>query len=491
MEMDATNRETQAEKPSQYEQLTGETGRRIRYRAERFPSARLFNGTTPEFLIGGEAVSLENLSFSGLAVVTPRKYAVGDKLPVQIIHRGLVLHEAVVEVRRNYTENSKQLMAVQITDHPIVVSQLIDSYHKQRLRARLETNIDIANRPVPLEYKAFCADVVYLIRSYRTAIEGFNIRLGTPEAEEALNYFEEKLAPLWREVEIKGAGLTYGIYEDPEVQRAYKEFTERTVTPEILNGPIFHRSYFKPRGFPGDSEIMAYVYDKERLGAAPFDQVCHYLGIQSAFCLGTRMEWMCDLLQTEIKAGKRNGDQQPFGITNLGAGAAREISLLLKAISCNEDINITLIDQDELALKSAYQTSFLALAEKSKHIQIDCMHVSFKELMMAGRLFKKIPPQQVIYSIGLMDYFKIPMAKLFARSVYSQLAPGGLMVLANMREFPGTIRWVLEYVTDWSLIFRSREDMEEIAADLGTAEVEVKLDSTGQVYFLCARKPLA
>jgi len=489
MEMDATNRETQAEKSSQYEKLTGETGRRIHYRAERFTSAKLFNGSTPEFLIGGDEVSLENLSFSGFAMTTAKKFDVGDKLPVQIIHHGLVLHEAMIEVRRVENEGTKNLVGAQITDHPIVVSELIDRYHKQRLRVRLENRGPKANNLVPPQYKAFCAEVVYLIRSYRTAIEGFNLQNNTPEALEALVYFEDKIAPLWRDIEIEGAALTLDIMDDPELLRAYKEFTEITVTPEFLDGPIFHRSYFKPRGFPGDSEMMSYVYDKFRQGETPFGQFCHHIGVESGSFLAHRMTMMRQILLDATREHEQGKSEHPLKITNLGSGAAREVSSLLEDKRYNTAAEFTLIDQDHIALKEAYQETFSRLQSLANGTGLHCVHVSFKELMMAGRLFKKLPPQDIIYSLGLVDYFESPMARLFAKSVYEQLAPGGKLIFANMRQCEETMRWSLEFIVDWSLVYRTRQEVIALVSELGAESVTVQKDVTGQMYLVTVTKP--
>lgn len=480
---------SQQEKSTHYEQLTGETGQKIHYRAERFETAKLFNGTTPQFFIGDEEVSLENLSFSGLAATTTHKHEIGDRLPIRIIHRGLVLHEALTEVRRTENEGNKYLVAVQIVDHPVVIPDLIDRYHKQRLRTQLDSRKLDSQEIVPQEYKAFCADVVYMIRNYRAVIEGYNLTLGTSESDDALTYFEEKINPQWREIEINGAALTLKIMDDPDKLKAYKEYTELTVTPEFLDGPIFHRSYFKPRGFPGDSEIMGYIYDQGRLGDTPFGQICHHIGVVSGTFLDTRMDMMRDKLLDFGNRRVLENPGQPVRIANLGAGAAREVSSLLRDSRFDTPIEFTLIDQDNIALKQAYQETFSRLRGFTNGTSLNCVHVSFKELMMAGKLFKTLQPQDMIYTLGLMDYFKTPMARLFAKSVYEQLAPGGEMVLANMRQCPETVRWLLEFVVDWSLIYRTEEELVSLVSDLGAESFSVDQDLTGQVYLVTARKP--
>ena len=72
--------------------------------------------------------------------------------------------------------------------------------------------------------------------------------------------------------------------------------------------------------------------------------------------------------------------------------------------------------------------------------------------------------------------------------MYERLAPGGLLVIGNMKAGTDMI-WPLEFVEDWSLNYRTPEEMRALAAPLGAAAVELRTESTGYDHFLTIRKP--
>jgi hypothetical protein len=70
--------------------------------------------------------------------------------------------------------------------------------------------------------------------------------------------------------------------DTPDVLRATKLFTEQVLTPEFMGGPIWNRSYRKPFGYPGDFQMMNYVYEWLPRGATVYEKLLHRLGL-----------WMC------------------------------------------------------------------------------------------------------------------------------------------------------------------------------------------------------
>jgi hypothetical protein len=94
----------------------------------------------------------------------------------------------------------------------------------------------------------------------------------------------------------------------------------------------------------------------------------------------------------------------------------------------------------------------------------------------------------MIYSIGLLDYLPQRRARRLIADLVEQLRPGGLLMVANMRKWAGSIMWPLEYLADWSLIYRTENEMRALAEGLDITSAEITTDETKQAYFLTLRK---
>ncbi len=96
---------------------------------------------------------------------------------------------------------------------------------------------------VPHEYRAFCADVLRLLRSYRSLLESntavasqFKHGLDQMEAYETC---EPRLIQQWRGLWRTGNDLTLAMVNDRDMREATKEYTELVLTPELRKGAIW------------------------------------------------------------------------------------------------------------------------------------------------------------------------------------------------------------------------------------------------------------
>ncbi len=67
---------------------------------------------------------------------------------------------------------------------------------------------------------------------------------------------------------------------------------------------------------------------------------------------------------------------------------------------------------------------------------MNCLHTSFGQLLKTGELFGKLAPQDLIYTVGLIDYLAARRAKALVSSLYQHLAPGGTLIVGNMMKTP-------------------------------------------------------
>jgi hypothetical protein len=68
----------------------------------------------------------------------------------------------------------------------------------------------------------------------------------------------------------------------------------------------------------------------------------------------------------------------------------------------------------------------------------------------------------LIYSVGLFDYLRLPTAVVLARNLEARLLPGGRLLIANMVPDMSS-RWYMEHHLDWWLTLRSRPELLDMA----------------------------
>jgi hypothetical protein len=120
--------------------------------------------------------------------------------------------------------------------------------------------------------------------------------------------------------------------------------------------------------------------------------------------------------------------------------------------------------------------------------RLRCLQLSFTELLRSVSFFDKLPPQDLIYSVGLIDYLSMKRAQSLLRAVFERLAPGGQLVIGNVSDVPDSLFWPSEFICDWSMKFRSPEEMKEMAALIPGARMRLKNDPSGRFHMLYLQK---
>jgi hypothetical protein len=111
--------------------------------------------------------------------------------------------------------------------------------------------------------------------------------------------------------------------------------------------------------------------------------------------------------------------------------------------------------------------------------------------MRASALFAALPPQDLIYSVGLLDYLSMRRVQELVRALFEKVAPGGQLIIGNMADVAGGNQWPMEFICDWTLHYRSEAEMHDMAALVSGATMTLRPDPTGRVYLLYITKPVS
>jgi hypothetical protein len=478
-----------------YEELRGSQGREVWFRPPRYEARRLFPHVLPRVRVNGNIYNLQNISLGGVAVLAQHGaeagLEVGEVVPLTIQQSGLSIFDSEARVCRTETTVFGSKVAFNFLNNHVEFDTLLNRNAQAQIARRSSLLNGETAQLVSKDYRAFCSDVLNVLRSYRAVLDE-NIDLSRQFAHnfDGDGAYEACLEPMlkhWRSLWRTGNDLARAVEHKAEALAASKEFTEIVLTPELRQGAIWDRSYAKPLGYPGDFEVMNQVYDWERRGNDVYQMLMHRIGLEVAECIKTRME----VVQSVItKLVREKGADRTARIMSLGSGPAREVELFLAGShSAHARAEFTLIDQEQAALRYAFERTYPHVVRLKDYARVRCLNMSFTEILKSGEGFEAVPPQDLIYSVGLLDYLVDRRATRLAHSLYNTLARGGLLIIGNMNDTELSNLWPMEFITDWTLHYRSEAQMLAWTKGLQPAEAWTELDPTGRVRLLFVRKP--
>jgi extracellular factor (EF) 3-hydroxypalmitic acid methyl ester biosynthesis protein len=478
-----------------YEELKGSSGREIWFRPTRYEARKLFPNHAPRIRVKAGSYQLHDISLTGVSVLAKQsvedELETGEVVPLIFQQGGLSIFESKAKVRRAENTVFGSKVAFSFEDNYIDFDRLLSRNVQAQIAANGNFISGERSTLVPTEYRAFCSDVLSLLRSYRTLLEenisladSFSHAFDNAGAYEAC---EGRLIEQWRGLWLRGNEIVRGVMDHRESREATKEFTELVLTPEMRAGAIWDRSYAKPLGYPGDFQIMNQLYDWEKVGGTVYQQLIHRLGLEVAECIQTRMEVVRFHIAETVRT---RGQVRPARILSLGSGPAREIETFLSGPNANAGRSeFTLVDQETQALGFAYDRAYPHVLKLGGLSRVQCLNISFTDILRTNGGLQNVEPQDMIYSVGLLDYLSDRRSRMLVQKLYDALSPGGLLIIGNMNETLLSNLWPMEFIADWTLQYRGDTEMCGWAEKLGAAEYWTETERTGRVRNLFIRKP--
>jgi SAM-dependent methyltransferase len=245
---------------------------------------------------------------------------------------------------------------------------------------------------------------------------------------------------------------------------AAREWSRRTIEESLLQAPGAHRARIKPFGYPGDYEVMNFIYDRPFEGATLFARAVELCFWHARCSVAVRARK--ELVKRELKAllARRAGAHPPVRVLSIAAGPAAELAELFDEIEdLRAPMDVVLFEQDKGALAHAWRRLEPTVSARFPgRVHFTFLHDSIKRLLRDPGLLEPFGHFDLVYSVGLLDYLQPLTAVSLLRNLAAAVAPGGRLLVANMVDHPA--RWYLEVPLDWSLIYRTRDELLDIGA---------------------------
>ncbi len=281
-----------------------------------------------------------------------------------------------------------------------------------------------------------------------------------------------------------------------EQKEAHQNFIRASTYYRIVQeAPFYWRIINKPNGYAGDAFMMKFIYDNRFEGNTPFGMFLHKHALSTKACqsVRNRKEYLRKQI-LEKEGGK---------ILSLAAGPAQEIKEVLEISNGNkfqflaldhdmdtlEKFNITTANgQFQYALANAFQiiSSNYLTARPRRHLLKYChprkdfkgMHRLLSAIKYELNILEK-EAFSLVYSAGLYDYIKTFLLDetkgtiSLTRNLFDLVKPGGSLIVGNFNHNnPRDLKFVMEYIYDWQLIYRGKHDMLELARAIPREKIE-------------------
>ncbi len=256
------------------------------------------------------------------------------------------------------------------------------------------------------------------------------------------------------EVRDKFAAIEHGIGPQGMKNAAgIAEVLQAELLPFIQLAATGERLYAKPRGYAADYQTIEMIYNNLPAGVGrvgPLLDSC-MLNLAAAKAVRNRRR----LLATEILASSRTSANE-LHVASLACGPAREIFDAFDRADDRERLRVSCVDIDREALAhvdARCQKEKLADRVRTFHGNLIYLATGRQELDLA--------PQDLIYSIGLIDSFSDEHAIALINWMHDKLRPGGRVILGNFHPRNPT-RGLMDHVLDWRLVYREEGDMDRL-----------------------------
>jgi hypothetical protein len=487
---------------TQYTDLQGAFGRQAHYRPRRFRARELLSPQAdPRLSVADGEYAVIDISSNGASVVGPADTAgweVGQEFKAALRLHGQDAQEVRLRVVRS-EHNPRGGMRVGLA----VVDSVFDLEAARQVDARTQLDRQLSESPqifgslVPADLRAAIADAVHIVQYYKRCLEPHEANART-HGEGAVRELAEKtyvgLRPAYAELRERASAAAEVCMSDRRLLQAAKLYTETVLTPLLLSAPMINRSYVKPLGYPGDYQVMLYYYDNAFEGSTAFAKAFHKLFVEHPLSAGvcSRKDFVVSHLVRGFQAAQAAQLDSTFQVTSLGCGPGREVPGVVEALrEWPGTLHFRLIDQEERTLQVAYDSARRAFATSPSRAHIECLNLAFGQLLKNPSLLAMGGPQDFMYSTGLFDYLRDDVARELILTLYSCLKPGGTLLIANARG-PNRYFFCPEFVLDWTLIYRTKAEMQALAGSLPSdAMVDVELEPGEAYWFLRAQKPSA
>ncbi len=255
------------------------------------------------------------------------------------------------------------------------------------------------------------------------------------------------------------------------------EWIRYEIYPYVYIGGWSNRAYQKPYG-PGDHYTISQVYDMASDEKRFSGDLINYCFMQepAAKAIRNRRGVFTDIILNTVS--DNSSDQT--SITSIGCGPAMEVFDAYSHLEEKNQLKFCCVDLDYRAIEN--------IEERKKVFGLANNIIAFRENIFSFN--NKLPGEQdLIYAIGLMDYFSDKHVTRVLNKIFGLLKEGGRCIIGNYHTLNPT-KALMDHVLDWPVYHRDEETMKAIfkKSKFGDRELSIFFESEQMNLFAAIRK---
>ncbi|MCX5697026.1 MAG: PilZ domain-containing protein [Candidatus Omnitrophica bacterium] len=280
---------------------------------------------------------------------------------------------------------------------------------------------------------------------------------------------EKKIAHLNNQILLKGYCLEELINNKVIINKS-KEHFRSLVGTWAYKSAIVKRAFEKPRGYPGDYLMLETVYNNRTLTESGigyyFDK--YFLSNPYAVAVRYRKDKLREILRKEIQ----NSSLKAIKIFDIACGSCREIKELPQSLFKDKTVIFTCLDWDQEAL----DFSFDALKDFTKNAKFNFVKEDIMNLIKDDKLVDLFEKQDLVYSIGLIDYLPDRILKLFMQFFYGITRENGKLILTHKNKEKTFSPLPPDWFCNWKFVPRTKDEVMHLFYNCGIKDFSLSTD---------------
>lgn len=283
---------------------------------------------------------------------------------------------------------------------------------------------------------------------------------------------------------LMNAYLLESTIDKKELNEIRKEFRNR-VANFIFQSSMIKRYFEKPLGYPGDFQMFELLYDNVPISngiGKYFDNFIIKYSLAQAVI--NRKNFIKKIILETITKFKT--ENKNIKISNFGCGGCREVRELLNENLLLNKVSFNFIDQEEKGLSLAKRKLI-----NTKDMQFNFIKENVLNMVGFGPSSDKyiLKEQDLVYSLGLIDYFLDNVLEKFIKKVYVSLKNGGRFIIASCSSRRSQLYLFLTWYSDWFFYTRNSKETEQLVKKwLNSNNVRIFWEKSNNIFFIDIRK---
>ena len=294
---------------------------------------------------------------------------------------------------------------------------------------------------------------------------------------------EKKLEHLNNKILLKGYCLELLLTDKAVLQKVKENFRD-LVGVWVYKSAIVKRAFEKPTGYPEDYRMLELIYENLPISknvGLYFDNIF----LKSPYSVSIRNRK--NHLSRKIIDFVNNSQLNLSNILSVCSGTGHEIADAIPLFNPSKKVNFTCVETDEKALDFSRDVLSQSVND---NIRFDFKHEAIFRILEADKLINKYDKQNLIYTLGIIDYLSDRAAKRIIKILYSLLEKGGMLILSHRdrdKTFPPIPP---DWLCDWKVIARNEEEMSKLFYEVGIPNVALSTESDnfGYIHYFTLTK---